>query len=307
VDWLRLIGGVSYDHVEFPVNIDTSPISSDKHTEDRVSPKAGFLLTPLPDTHIRGAYSRSLGGIFFENSVQLEPTEIAGFNQTFRSVIPESVVGLVPGTKFETWGLGVDQKFKTGTYVLVQGEILSSDAARTVGMLTNSDQAVPVADSASSTRQSLEYQEQSLLITLNQLIGKEWSIGARYKLTHADLDQRFTDLDPSIPGVGGLNKDASARLNQLDLYAIYQLRCGFFAQFDTLWSQQSNFGDPSITGGDDFWQFNIYAGYRFLQRRAEVRFGVLNLTDRNYQLNPLTLYNELPRERTFTVSLKLNF
>ena len=42
-------------------------------------------------------------------------------------------------------------------------------------------------------------------------------------------------------------------------------------------------------------------------RRAELSVGVLNLTDRDYKLNPLTLYNELPRERLLTVSFKFNF
>jgi hypothetical protein len=35
--------------------------------------------------------------------------------------------------------------------------------------------------------------------------------------------------------------------------------------------------------------------------------GVLNITDQDYRLNPLTLYNELPRERTFVASLKFFF
>ena len=59
--------------------------------------------------------------------------------------------------------------------------------------------------------------------------------------------------------------------------------------------------------GNNFWQFNAYAGYRFLRRHAEVRIGVLNMTDRDYRLNPLTLYNELPRERMFYASFKFYF
>ena len=59
--------------------------------------------------------------------------------------------------------------------------------------------------------------------------------------------------------------------------------------------------------GDDFWQFHVTAGYRFLQRRAEVRVGILNLTDRDYRLNPLNLHLEAPRERTFTASLRFYF
>ena len=42
-------------------------------------------------------------------------------------------------------------------------------------------------------------------------------------------------------------------------------------------------------------------------RRIEARLGVLNLTDHDYRLNPLTLYNDLPRERTIVASLKIYF
>jgi hypothetical protein len=63
---------------------------------------------------------------------------------------------------------------------------------------------------------------------------------------------------------------------------------------------------PDIPG-DDFWQYNLAVGYRFWQRRVEARLALLNISDRDYRLNPLTLYNELPRERTLTVGLKFYF
>jgi len=132
-------------------------------------------------------------------------------------------------------------------------------------------------------------------------------LGARYKITDSDLLTRFPDISSSAFNASTLNQHVSATLHQLDLYAIYQIPCGFFGQFDSIWSQQSNRGYSPDIPGDDFWQFNLYLGYRFLQRRAEARLGLLNLTDRDYRLNPLNLYNELPRERTLTVSLKLNF
>ena len=59
--------------------------------------------------------------------------------------------------------------------------------------------------------------------------------------------------------------------------------------------------------GDNFWQLNVFAGYRFPHRRAEVRLGVLNLTDRDYRLNPLNLVSEPPRERTFYASFRFAF
>ena len=98
-----------------------------------------------------------------------------------------------------------------------------------------------------------------------------------------------------------------AILNQLDLHVIFNHPSGFFAQFNAIWSQQSNSGYTPSLSDENFWQLNVFAGYRFLQRRGEVALGVVNLTGKDYNLNPLTLYNELPRERTFTASLKLFF
>ena len=93
----------------------------------------------------------------------------------------------------------------------------------------------------------------------------------------------------------------------MNLSARFNCRCGLFSQFDTVWSRQSNRGYSPDIPGDDFWQFNVYAGYRFLQRRADLKVGLLNITDRDYQLNPLTLYSELPRERTLAASFKFYF
>ena len=40
---------------------------------------------------------------------------------------------------------------------------------------------------------------------------------------------------------------------------------------------------------------------------SKVSVGIINLTDQDYRLDPLTLYNELLRERTFVARLKLFF
>jgi hypothetical protein len=93
----------------------------------------------------------------------------------------------------------------------------------------------------------------------------------------------------------------------VDLTAIYNNPCGFFAEGEALWFGQSNHGYTPAEPGDDFWQFNLYAGYRFLQRRAEFTVGLLNLAGQDYNLNPLNIYNELPRSRTVTARLQLDF
>jgi Flp pilus assembly protein TadD len=297
---LQLIGGISYDRLHYPVNIDVAPITDREAVREQISPKAGFILRPWEQAFIRGAYTRSLGGVFFDNSLRLEPVQVAGFTQAYRSLVPESVLGIVPGARFETYNLGFDERFFKNTYFGIDAELLTSTGEQQQGAY---EFAGPLAiGRISSINQTLDYREKSLYVSLNQLISQQWSLGARYRLTSADLATRHGAFPLSR-----LDQDNEASLHQLNLYAIYNEACGFFSQFHAIWNQQSNQGYTPDIPGDDFWHFNFYAGYRFYRRHAEVGVGVLNLTGRDYKLNPLTLYAELPRERTFTASLKLNF
>jgi hypothetical protein len=96
-------------------------------------------------------------------------------------------------------------------------------------------------------------------------------------------------------------------LNQVDLLVVYNHPCGFFAQPEAHWYAQNNSGYNPGEPGANFWQFNAFIGYRFPRRKAEITLGLLNLTDQNYNLNPLNLYNELPRSRTLALRLQLSF
>ena len=181
-DPLQLIGGVAYDRITFPENFQTAPISGNDQTEDQVSPKAGLIWTPLDNTTFRFAYTRSLAGASLDQSYQLEPSQVAGFIQSYRSIIPESVAGPVPGAKFETYGFSLEQKFSTGTYLGVSGDLLYSDVEQTVGVIRLFILGVRHPLSQSGLREDLNYKEQSLLFTANQLLGERWSLGARYRL-----------------------------------------------------------------------------------------------------------------------------
>jgi Flp pilus assembly protein TadD len=311
-DPLQLIGGLTYDRITFPENFRTAPISGNEKTEDQISPKAGMIWTPLEDTTARFAYTRSLSGASVDQSYQIEPSQVAGFIQNYRSVIPESIAGENAGAKFETFDLSIEQKFQTGTYLGVSGEILNSIVDRVDGAFDFNFLNPPAIPAG--MRENLDYQEKTLQFTANQLLGRNWSLGANYRVSEAVLNDNFVDVPDSLLG-GIYNFQPRSRtrgtLQQVDMTAIYNHPCGFFAEGEALWFDQSNGGYPNATTpaepGGDFWQFNLFAGYHFPRRKAELSVGLLNLAGQDYQLNPLNIYNELPRSRTLTMRFQINF
>jgi ferric-dicitrate binding protein FerR (iron transport regulator) len=303
---LRITGGLAYDYLQFPVNADLPPLSGGEQSRSLVEPKAAAEFSPWSGGNLRAAFTRSLGGLYFDNSVRLEPAQLAGFTTAYRSMIPESVVGLVPGTQFQTAGVGFDQSLRSGTYFGIEGDILKSNGSRNVGAISNST-PIALPDSAALIRQDLDFRESSVSLYLNQLLGNCWSLGARYRVSEAELTSRYPDVPTSAPNAPLFNQDVSAVLGELQLSALFNHPSGFFARWQSDLYYQHNFDYTPALPGDSFWQQNVYIGYRLKHQHAEVRLGVLNLTGQDYRLNPLNLHLDLPRTRTFTASLRLNF
>src|SRR5256885_2625920 len=99
----------------------------------------------------------------------------------------------------------------------------------------------------------------------------------------------------------------SATLQQAEFQALFHHPSGFFARAETQWYAQQNRGYSTPLPGDNFFQHNIFVGYRFWHRRGEILFGVLNLSAQDYRLSPLNLYTELPRDRVFYTRLLISF
>lgn len=310
---LSLTGGLSYDRLEFPTDYRNAPIVSGEDSRDRLSPKAGVIWNPFGNLFVRGAYTQSLGGVSFDESVSLEPNQVAGFNQVFRSIISESVVGSVAAPTYDTAGILIEDRFSTGTYVGLQATLMQSDVDRTVGTFDAflAPPFPPFPPSIeppivpSSTPQKLRYEEQDLLVTVNQLVGDEWSFGARYQLSYSNLETIFSDIPTAV--VPGADHREKATLHQGQLWALYNHRSGFFARLEGYWARQSNVGYSPDIPGDDIFQANAYVGYRFRRNFGDITLGFLNMTDQDYKLNPLNYYNELPRERTLVARVRLNF
>ncbi|MEO6785446.1 MAG: TonB-dependent receptor, partial [Chthoniobacteraceae bacterium] len=337
--WLSITGGVTYDSMRYPDNYRNAPTNGQQTGLDKVSPKVGIVIEPWRGAAIRAAYTEAISGTSFDESLRLEPTQVAGFLQAYRSIASESLIGSVAGSKYRFAGLSFEQKLPTRTYFGIEYNRLVQNLDQTVGSYDFLNVGGDIAGiEPSSLEQTIRYHEDILTITLNQLVGDRWAFGTRYRFTRSQFNEDYPTLSNSISNaqytgaVDNLAKSSTrdaANFHEISLYALYNHPSGFFARAEANWYQQSN--DSFVTDGtlstvddsgnvtpilqttnqalasSDFWQFNVLAGYRFHRNQCEVSCGVLNIGGRDYRLNPVNPYAELPRERTFVVRCKLVF
>ena len=343
---LSITGGISFDSLRYPDNFRSPPINGKQSNFERLSPKLGLVLEPWRGATLRAAYTEAVAGTSFDESIRLEPTQVAGFLQSYRSLASESVLGAVAGNKFKLWGLSFEQKLPTHTYLGVEFGIRNQNLDRTIGVferierfdLTTFDYAqLGIVPSSITARD--RYREDILSATVNQLIGGRWSLGAHYRYTRSKLRGQLDGYGAAIERGGfaipllGLIDTAEhenvSTLHELRLIALYNHPSGFFARAEGNWYRQENErsvtvsdidpADPNFItsvplrkqnerlAGEDFWQFNVYAGWRFHRNQCEVSCGLLNIAGEDYRLNPLNPYEELARDRTVVVRCRLSF
>ena len=299
--------GLSYDVLQHPVNFRAGPLSEATERTAQASPKVGFVWTPRTNLWLRGAYTRSLGGVSYEQSFRLEPTQVAGFNQAYRSLIAESLAGALSAAEHETWQLAAETRIGDGTFLAVQVEQLHSEAGAPQGIFRGS----PFAATATTTPVQLDYEERSLVLSAAQLLGRDWSVFARYRLSESELHRNWLEMGNLAPAFGwpgvGSDVQSGVRLHSLTLGTRFNHPTGWFAGSDAIWFRQSAHtatAPMESAPEESVWQWGVFVGYRFWQRRAEVAVGVENLLDQDYRLHPLGGVGPLARERTAVVRLK---
>jgi tetratricopeptide (TPR) repeat protein len=305
VEKLWLTAGVAYDYLDYPANFRSPPVSSGNDTRYHLGPKAALVWSPLPEVTLRGIYSSSLGGVSYDNSYRLEPSQLAGFVQSYGALIPESVVGSVSAPTYNVGGVALDLKFKTRTYIGLLAQYLSADVQDQIGVFNVTSNAVPPPASVfpSSTPRHLQYDEPSLTVTANQLVGDCWALGAQYRIAQAKLQTTYSQILPVDPNA---DSTVNATLQQARLFVVFNHPSGFFTRLESLWFNQDNSGYAQPLPGDNFFQENILVGYRFRHQFGEISFGVLNLSNTDYQLNPLNNYSEIPTGRCFVFRLQIS-
>jgi outer membrane receptor protein involved in Fe transport len=303
LDNLRLTAGLTYDTETFPQNFRQPPISSGQDSRSQLGPKAALVWSPFSQVSLRGIYAQSLGGVSLDESIRLEPTQLAGFPQAFRSLISESVVGSLSAPKYDITGLALDFKLEPGIYAGIIAEQLKCNVRQDLGTFLLQNGNTPAI--TGSTPERLDYTERDLGVNLNKLIGNDVVVGASYQLISADLRETLPGVPLALLPTAAQKLDAT--LHEATAYLVFNHPSGFFARAETQWYSQANAGYTPAEPGDDFSQHNIYAGWRFDHRHAELMLGLLNLAGRDYRLNPLTVYSELPRGRVFEARLKFEF
>ncbi len=313
---LQVTGGLAYDRLTSPINDRVAPFSDESQNTTQWSPKAGLIWSPRPGTTFRTFYTRSLGGVTLEQSFRLEPTQVAGFNQAFRSLIPESIAGSNAGEHYETGGASFEQKVWSGGYLGIYGQWNHSDLNRHVGVFGFDVDTLEDA-SPYSRAQSMTFNERTFGATFSQLIGDQFAVGVRYAFTDTVLDADYPgvgtdvfeyDSNGDVKSGGFVSQTSrTADFMNASLWATFNHSSGLFAHTQGQWFSQVNKGDDASLKGDTFWDVDLMVGYRFFQRRVEASIGILNLTDQDYRLNPLTVYIERPRSRTFMAKVLISF
>jgi Flp pilus assembly protein TadD len=304
---LLLTVGLSYDHLQYPDNLRFPPITPGTTTRNLLAPKGAVVWSPGPAVTLRGAYSEGLEGATVDDSYRLEPTQLGGFNQTFRSVISESEVGSLTGTKYQTYGAALEIKLPSRTYFTLQGQFLGARSAEDIGAFYDTLGSTPPAIFPGALREQLRYRETTVLATLNQLISRDWSVGVDYRYTDSKLRWHYPTIPTNNPSQPPLNRTESGTLHQTDAFVQFTHPSGVFGLAEASWYSQENSGYTPARPGKEFVQVNLLAGYRFWHRRAELTFGILNVGGDDYHLNPLNVYSELPHSRVFMGRVRLSF
>jgi outer membrane receptor protein involved in Fe transport len=306
---LTLIGGLSWDNIEHPDNFRNPPVNDQQRDDDKLSGKLGFTYVPSRWVTLRGAYAEGLGGVSFDESVRLEPVQLAGFNQAYRTVISESIAGSVETPEYEIWGLSAEGSLPSRTWWGLSLNRIGQDVDRTRGIFTGYTSGVfpsTPAYFADDTMERLEYEEQSVAFTLNQLLGDQFSVGAGIRVTRSELQSTL----PELAGQPFSDLTDEATLTEIMFNANWNSPSGLFARIEANHYHQDLDDDPArglTRSGDSFWQFNALAGYRFNRNQCEIAAGVLNIGGTDYQLSPLNPRNEIVRDRTAVLRLRMSF
>lgn len=295
---LTLQAGGSYENLSYPENFRNSPTSPGDGETDGFNLKAGLLWRPTSHWSLWGAYAQALGGVTFEEGMTLEPSHTVGMVHDYRSIISESLTGAVTAPEMDIASAGAVWRIGENSYLDADWRWRDSEVERTRGAFTLQGAPPLFVDSVS---EQLDYQDQRVRMGLHFLMDHGLSLSLAWSWTHANLDQQL----PELPVSGAIPPYShyEATLQQPEARLTWQHRSGFFTDLTSFYVMQDNKDFPD----DEVLVINAAIGYRNPDAGQEIRFGVANLADESYLLNPLTSRDDPVSQRTFFVEFKQTY
>jgi hypothetical protein len=223
------------------------------------------------------------------------------------------VVDSVETPIYRTWGASIEGTVASRTWWALSGSVIEEDVTRTRGVFDIVAAAIFPAGAGvlpGQRSERLAYREETFSANVHRLVGNDFAVGASYRFTAADLRIVAGEIPVSVEP--SADEAQNVTLHEVALSANWNAPSGWFARAEARgYSQEIEArvaGQPRPSPpGDRFAHVNAELGRRFHRQRHQLSAGVLNLTDQDYRLNPLTPTRDLPRARTFFVRCRVSF
>jgi hypothetical protein len=258
-----------YSQVNYLKNLTlTLGVSADFFQEsfvkrDQVNPKIGLTWSVSPQTTLRAAAFRVVSRTLFSDQT-IEPTQVAGFNQFFRTNFGDEF----PGTDAWRYGVAVDHKFSLNVYA---GAELSKRDLQVPGLV--------ITPKATQTRR--EDWDEYLARAYFYWTPHPWlAASAEYQF------ERFERGTTLGAGTGILEVDT----HRLPLGISFFHPSGFSARIKATYINQDGKFVPRTfvpgtfeTGTDRFWVIDTALRYRLPKRYGFISLGVNNLFNEKFK------------------------
>ena len=307
---LSLIGGLTFEGIDFPDGLQSTTRTDSRQDEQLVSPKLGLIWELNDKWVLRAAASRSLSGYSIEDQLRLEPSQVAGLVTTYRSLVPTTVTGTMAGGTNDAFTLNLSGAINDDTFLTLEAFHGRFSGNRAFGLFEESVAFPgtfpndPGEVTVGQYNQNLDYQETSLLARIDHLLTEEVSIGASARWQHVEIDE---SINAPISSTNPLLDDSSTDLIISSIYGRYQRADGWFVESDFQYWMQDNDGLSVALGDVGMPILNLSVGRMLQNQRGRISLSILNVLDQDDGLNTLNYFIAPPDERVIALSLDVSF
>lgn len=285
-DGLHLNFGVEYDSVQFAPNYEEPPFVRNDFSQDLWSPKGGIIYKPDESVIFRAGYGESLAKGTQIDLISIAPTTIGGIIQRFNDD---------PGTKAQTFGVGLDLHPRRSTYYGAEWtrrwvDILQRDTAYDVTL--DFDTSTISSSIAAEDPYNTYGQQNFVTAYWYEILTEQLATGLDYRYA-----EQFLAGEP----------DYDTRDHRGKGFGRYYFQGPWFVQGAGIYRYQSSDGDE----GDSPYSaaaflVNAGVGYRLPTRHGLLLLDVNNIFGQDVDINQSSYFNE-PLWSDPTVTLVANF